>query len=147
MIGFRKDAGSPARREEAGSINDAPDGGEPGEGGPRQRKLRSYALLHASLLIYSLSVVCSKMASQHDFGSIGFFAWYGAVLVLLAVYAFVWQQVLKRLPLVTSYANKAVTIVWGVLWGALLFQEAIGPGILIGGALVIAGVVMVALDG
>ena len=46
-----------------------------------------------------------------------------------------WQQVIKRIPLTTAFANKAVTVVWGLVWGALFFREAVTPGKLLGAAL------------
>ena len=39
------------------------------------------------------------------------------MLAALVAYAFGWQQVIKHLPLTTAYANKAVTVVWGILLG------------------------------
>ena len=38
--------------------------------------------------------------------------------------------------------HKAVTVVWGILWGALFFHESITPGKLIGAAVIVAGVVL-----
>ena len=40
-----------------------------------------------------------------------------ACWLALVVYAVGWQQVIKHLPLTTAYANKAVTVVWGILLG------------------------------
>ena len=46
-----------------------------------------------------------------------------AMVAILGIYAIGWQQVIKRMPLTTAYANKAVTLVWGLVWGLLLFHE------------------------
>ena len=46
------------------------------------------------------------------------------------------------MPLTSAYANKAVTIVWGIVWGVLLFHEAVTPAKLLGAAVVLAGVVL-----
>ena len=67
------------------------------------------------------------------------------VLILLAalvVYAFGWQQVIKHLPLTTAYANKAITVVWGILLGFLLFGESITLRQFIGAAVIIVGIVL-----
>lgn len=109
----------------------------------RGGKAKTYLMLHGILFLYSFSAVCSKMASGHDFLSLGFIAWYGVALVLLGVYALVWQQVLKRLPLTTAFANKGITIVWGILWGMLLFGEALTLNMVIGAALVFTGILLV----
>ena len=74
--------------------------------------------------------------------SVRFCLYYGTVILLLGVYAIGWQQVIKRIPLTTAFANKAVTVVWGLVWGALFFREAVTPGKLLGAALVIVGVIL-----
>ena len=61
---------------------------------------------------------------------------------MLAFYAVGWQQIIKRLPLTTAFANKAVTVVWGMVWGLLFFHESITIGKVIGAVLVIIGVVV-----
>ena len=70
-----------------------------------------FLLLHAGLLIFSLSSVCSKIAGSHDLFTGPFFLWYGLLLVCLFAYAVIWQQVLKFFPLTAAYANKPVTLV------------------------------------
>lgn len=101
--------------------------------------------LHVLLFFYSFSGFTSKFAAQQPTMSFGFFAWYGAMLAVLAVYALGWQQILKRLPLTVAFANKAVTVVWGIVWGVLLFGESVTVPMVIGGILVIAGVVLFAI--
>ena len=49
---------------------------------------------------------------------------------------------IKRLPLTTAFANKAVTVVWGIIWGAVFFKEKITVGKLIGAVIVITGVIL-----
>ena len=72
-----------------------------------------------------------------------FIFFYGLVLVILFGYALVWQQLLKKLPLVTAYANKAVTVIWGLLWGTVIFKEKITLFNLLGAALIILGIYVV----
>ncbi len=110
---------------------------------PKENKSRFYLLLHIELLILSLSGVCAKLAAGYDFLSAGFILWYGLVIANLGVYAIVWQQIIKRLPLTTAYANKAVGIVWGIVWGVVFFSEQIKWNMLVGAAIVIAGVILV----
>ena len=94
--------------------------------------------------VYSLSDVASKKASGTTFLSPGFVLLYAAVLGLLAVYAIGWQQVIKRMPLSSAYANRAITVVWGIFWGYVVFGEAVSVGKLVGAALIICGVVLFA---
>ena len=100
--------------------------------------------LHGMLMVYSMSGICSKLAAGESFLSARFCIYYAVVIVLLGVYAIGWQQVIKRIPLTTAFANKAVTVVWGIVWGWFFFGESITPGKLIGAGMVIAGVVLFA---
>lgn len=101
-----------------------------------------FLALHLLLLFYSCSSVLSKMAAGQEFLSWGFILCYGGMFMILVVYAIGWQQILKRLPLTVAFANKAVTLVWSMVFGALLFQESIKLNQLIGCALAVAGVIL-----
>lgn len=103
--------------------------------------------LHGLLVVYSLSSICGKLASGFAFLSIGFVLCYGGMIALLGVYAIGWQQIIKRLPLTYAYANRAVTVVWGIIWGALFFHEPVTPLKLVGALVVLAGVVLYATSG
>lgn len=109
-----------------------------------KKKLKALLALHIMLMVYSCSGVLSKLASGEPFLSFRFILYYAGVIFLLGVYALVWQQIIKRLPLTTAFANKAVTVIWGIVWGAVFFHEGVTAGKLIGAALVIAGVVLYA---
>jgi len=91
-----------------------------------------------------MSGICSKKAAGEAFLSLPFCLYYGGVILLLVVYAIGWQQIIKRLPLTTAFANKAVTVIWGIIWGAVFFQEPVTIGKVIGALMIIAGVVLFA---
>lgn len=110
----------------------------------KNSKVKTLILLHIIILIYSLSGICSKMAAKETFLSIPFCLYYGGVILLLGFYAIAWQQIIKHLPLSTAYANKAVTVIWAMIWGLLFFQESITIGKLAGILLVIIGIVIFA---
>lgn len=108
-------------------------------------KKSTYLLLHISLLFSSLSGVCSKKASvysDHIF-SWPFIFWFGLVFVIMFGYAVIWQQILKRMPLTVAYANKPVTLIWGIIWGALIFGERVTLNMIIGAAVIFAGIYLV----
>lgn len=109
-------------------------------------KLTSYALLHLLFLLYSLVAVFSKLVSGTALFSLEFFACFGAVFILLAVYAVLWQQLLKKMPLTTAFANKGAVVIWGMLWGALIFNEGITLPMLIGAILICVGIVLASGD-
>ena len=110
-------------------------------------KAKDYALLHILLAVYSFGGVCGKLAAGYPFLSIGFCVCYGAELLLLAGYAFGWQQILKRLSLTAAYSQKGVTLLWGLLWGVLFFSEPVTPQKLAGILLVLCGIVLYAKAG
>ena len=106
------------------------------------KQAKWFVLLHLILGVYATSSVCSKLAARQPFLSVAFILLYGAMLLALVIYAFGWQQVIKHLPLTTAYANKAVTVVWGILLGFLLFGEEVTPRQLVGAAIIIVGIVL-----
>ncbi len=107
---------------------------------------KRYVLLHVLLLLFSLSSVCSKLAAGEKWMSFRFVMLYGTVILILGIYAVFWQQIIKSMPLTAAYANRAVTVFWGMLWGLFLFREKITPGKAAGAALVIAGIVLFAFS-
>lgn len=112
-----------------------------------KEKVKTLFALHIMLMIYSMSGICSKKAANADFLSFKFCLYYGIIILLLGFYAIGWQQIIKRLPLTTAFANKAVTVVWGLIWGLLFFNEKITIGKVVGVILVIVGVVLYATEG
>ena len=67
-------------------------------------------------------------------------------IAILGIYAIFWQQILKIFSLTTAFLNKAVTIVWGMIWGALFFSEEIKINMIIGAIIVLIGIVLVVKD-
>ena len=106
------------------------------------KQAKWFLILHIFLGIYASSSVCSQLGARQPFLSVPFILLYGAMLLALVVYAFGWQQVIKHLPLTTAYANKAVTVVWGILLGFLLFGETVTPRQILGAIVIIIGIVL-----
>ena len=94
------------------------------------------------LLLFAGTTVLSKLAAGEEFLSLRFCLFFGGEFVLLGLYALGWQQILKRLPLTVAYTNKAVTLVWSLVFGVLLFHESVGVKQLVGCALAVAGVAL-----
>ena len=107
-------------------------------------RIKTLFALHLLLMVYSTSGILSKLAAGVDFLSWQFVGLYAGIIALLGVYAIGWQQILRRMPLTSAFSNKAVTIVWGIVWGALFFSEPITVSKVAGAALIIAGVVLFA---
>lgn len=107
---------------------------------------KTLVALHLLLMVYSVSNVFSKLAASEPFMSLPFLGYYAAILAILAVYAVGWQQVIKRMPLTTAYANKAVTIVWGIVFGMVLFGETVTPLMILGALVIVVGIVLYAIE-
>ncbi len=107
-------------------------------------KLKVFLCLHILLMLYSCSGILSKFAAGYDFLSWQFCLLYVGIIGILGVYAIGWQQVLKRMPLTSAFSNKAITVVWGIIWGALFFSEPITLMKIVGAVLIICGVVLYA---
>lgn len=104
--------------------------------------VKVYIALHLFLMFYSVSGILSKLAAGKTFLSLPFLLFFGGQMFILAFYAIGWQQFMKRMPLSAAYANKAVTVIWGCVWGVLIFREQLSAGKIVGGLLVLIGVVL-----
>ena len=104
-----------------------------------------FILLQISFLIYSCSSIVAKLASGNEVMSLKFVLFYGLEVVILGVYAILWQQVIKKFELSVAYANKAVTLLWALLWSVLIFHEKLQWNHIAGVAIVIVGIVVLNL--
>lgn len=127
------DTGKPAQEAGAGSTQ-----------GQKGGRVGVYLLLHLMLVLFSFNAVLSKLAAQYPFPSFKFILFYGCSMLALGAYAIGWQQVIKHLPLTTAYANRSVTVVWGIVWGVLLFHEQLNAPKVVGALVVLTGVVLFA---
>ena len=107
------------------------------------KNIRYFILLHIILALFSVSAVFSKLAAEEDALSLKWILYYCGILFLLFVYAVAWQQIIKKMPIVTAYANKAVTVIWGIIYGLLIFGEEITVTKIVGAVIIIAGVYIV----
>lgn len=105
--------------------------------------IKTFAVLHFILLLYSFVGVFMKLAFQNEMFSFKFFLFAGLAVLFLGIYAIVWQQVLKKMPLTVAFTNKAICIVWGMLWGALFLGDQITWYKILGSLIVFPGVVLV----
>ena len=73
--------------------------------GKKKAKLKDIFMLQIVIAIYTLSTVCAKFASGQEFMSFQFILYYGLEMVILGVYAIVWQQLIKKFEISVAYAN------------------------------------------
>ncbi len=110
--------------------------------------VKDYLLLHATLFLYAIASVFAKSAginlSNQAMTAVIIFL--GLEVATLGVYAMLWQQTLKRMPLSYAYSNKGIVTLWSCLFGLLFFGESLTLGKGIGIAIVLAGVYLVVSD-
>lgn len=109
-------------------------------------KNRQYLLfigLQLSILMFASTGILTKKAAQYPFLSSGFILLYGSSILIMFIYALLWQLFLKRIPLTTAYANKSVSTVWTMLFGYLFFKEDISLSMIVGAIMIIIGVFIV----
>ncbi|MCI8640284.1 MAG: EamA family transporter [Clostridia bacterium] len=106
-------------------------------------KINKFVLLHLLLFLFSFCAVFSKLAAQNQFLSLKFVILYGISILILGIYAILWQQILKKFDLTTAFFNKAVVVIWGMIWGAIFFKEQITIKMIIGVIIVLIGVSLV----
>ena len=82
------------------------------------------------------------MAAREAFLSPLYLLWFIAAVGVIALYAILWQQVLKRIELSTAYLFKGTTLIFTMLFAALLFGEAITIPNIIGSVIIIAGITL-----
>lgn len=105
--------------------------------------IKNLIFLQIVIIIYSLASIAAKKASMVDSVlSPGFFLYYGAEFLVLVVYAVLWQQVIKKFELSVAYANRAMAILWSMVWAVLLFHNEISIPNLFGVILIVIGTII-----
>lgn len=99
--------------------------------------------LQGVVAIYAAASASAKAASAYPAFSGGFLLFYALELLLLGIYALLWQQAVKRLPLSAAYANRSVAVFWGLLLSAAVFKERVTWQNLLGVGIIFAGVLLV----
>lgn len=110
------------------------------------QKIKHYLILYGAFLIYSLTTICAKLASQQD-TMFKVLIFMGLEVMCLGIYAIIWQQVLKHFSLITAMASKGVVVIFNLIWSVLLFTETVTLYNVIGAAVIIIGIWMVSTDG
>lgn len=110
--------------------------------------LKDFLLLHITLLLYAVVSVLGKyagvnLAIKETTLALVFMA---LEFLALGVYAILWQQTLRRMPLSFAYSNKGVCTLWACLFGLIFFGENLTWGKAIGIVVVLLGVWLVVSD-
>ena len=112
----------------------------------KTRTLPKYGLLLLAVVVYSCCSLCSKLASGYPFFSWEFILFYGLSILVLGVYAVLWQFVLKQFELSVAYSSKPISMLLSMIWGIVLFHESVSWNMLLGAAIIILGIRVVVKD-
>ena len=108
------------------------------------KPFQTYLALVGVNLVYAATSIFTKMASRQEMLSWPYLLWIAGAIGVLGVYALLWQQVIKRMPLSTAYMFKGTSLIFVLLFSALLFGETITLNNVIGSAIIIIGIVLYA---
>ena len=98
--------------------------------------------LSLSIAVYSSADFFSKLASGYDFLSLPYICCLGGVIIVLGIYAVLWQMALKRVPLNQAYLFRSLGVVFGLAIAYLAFHESISWQNLLGAAIVLCGLLV-----
>ena len=97
-------------------------------------------------LIYACTSICTKMASQQEIVSWSYLLWIAGAIVVMGIYAILWQQVIARIPLSTAYMFKGTSLIFVLLFSAFLFDETITLNNIVGAVIIILGIILFATN-
>lgn len=108
--------------------------------------IKDILFLQLVIMIYTGSSIAAKFAAAQELLSLKFCLFYGIEFLILGIYAVCWQQIIKKFELSIAYANRAMVIVWSMLWAVLIFKDTITLQNILGIALIVIGTVIVNKD-
>lgn len=106
-------------------------------------KIKYYMLIICAKFVYSLTSIFSKLASIEVFLSRNFCIYYIVIILMLGIYALIWQQALKHVDLSIAMLFKPISLILIVLWAYMFFGETISLKMMVGMIFILVGIVVV----
>jgi len=100
-----------------------------------------------AIFLESLTTSFMKLGGRYPLLSVGYLAFFGLAVTIMAIYAVIWQLILERMPLTTAYLRKGVSYVLVFFWAVIIFHETITLRHFIGMIVIIIGMVVSMTDG
>ena len=79
---------------------------------------------------------------MEQFLSLKYMLFYSIIILLLFVYAVIWQQVLKKIDLSIAMSFKPLVLIFNFLWAYFLFNEKITINVFIGFIVILIGIII-----
>ncbi len=95
--------------------------------------------------LFSLSSVFMKLASMQE-SIINKGLLYCVSVGILGIFSILWQKLLSKLNLNKAYFFTGTTIVWGLIYGVIIFNEKVTINMLIGALICLFGVLVILGD-
>lgn len=99
--------------------------------------------MYIAFLMYSTSTIFLKIASEQSFLSPTYILCFVVVIIVLGIYAFLWQQVLKKISLSVAMSNKPITLIFTNMWAYIFWGEMISIKNIVGIIIVLFGIFIV----
>lgn len=99
--------------------------------------------MYIAYFVYSLSGIFLKLAAGYELFSVPWILYFGVIILILGVYAILWQQVLKEVPLSIAMGNKPIVLILGSIWAIFFFKESVGINFFVGMGLIIIGLCVI----
>lgn len=106
------------------------------------KQLPNILVLIIAFIVYSCTSISMKIASCKDVFSYEFFLFYFISILILGIYAVLWQIALKKTPLTIAFMSKSITVVFAMIIAHFVFDERISLNNLIGASLVVVGIIL-----
>ena len=97
-------------------------------------------------LLYSFEPIIAKLTSQQSLDTVAFWLGLGGIFGVLGVYAILWQQLLKRIPLSTAYMFRGSTLIYVLILSVLLLGDSITTFNGIGAGMIVIGIILFAQE-
>lgn len=105
---------------------------------------KEVAILVGVNLVYACTSIFTKMASRQKMLSWPYLLWIAGAIGVMGVYAILWQQVIKRMPLSTAFMFKGTSLIFILLISGLMLGESITVNNVIGSVIIILGIALFA---
>lgn len=90
--------------------------------------------------IYACTSIFTKSASGYTMLSLPFLLWMAGAVVVLGIYAILWQQIISRMELSKAYMFKGLSLIFVLAISMILFGETISVNNVLGSALIVFGI-------
>lgn len=103
-----------------------------------------YSALVGVNFVYACVSIAIKAASVQEPLTTPYFICLVCAFCVMAVYALLWQQVLRRVPVGDAYMFKGTSLIFVLLFSTFLFDEGISTMNILGACIIIGGIFLYA---